>query len=125
VSIDKGGRAIVFNGPNAELILFYTYSIRAPYNDVQVASLDGQLRESVFSESWESSVPIFSPDGQRLFFYLYYPYNQTRSGLYFVAFAHPMPEFGLMTISLTGVMTITATTLVLYHRYFHMDSTRT
>jgi len=106
--------------PNSELVLFYTYFIRSPYNDIQVASLDGQLHESIFQSAiGEASVPIFSPDGQRLFFNLNSPYNQTESGLYFVEFAHSMPEFGLMTMPLLSIVIIILVGMVLYPKFFH------
>jgi hypothetical protein len=79
---------------------------------------EGTLHESILPYTDNRpSLPVLSPDGTRLIFFLRGAYEDTpKTGLYIIDFAHPMPEFGLMTATLLGIATMVVV-LVVYPRF--------
>jgi Tol biopolymer transport system component len=104
---------------NGELILFQTLGCRyAPGGGIDVMNAEGTLHESILPYTDNRpSLPVLSPDGTRLIFFLRGAYEDTpKTGLYIIDFAHPMPEFGLMTATLLGIATMVVV-LVVYPRF--------
>jgi Tol biopolymer transport system component len=90
---------------NGELILFQSLGCRyAPGGGIDVMNAQGTLHESIIPYTDNRpSLPVISPDGNRIIFFLRGAYEDTqKTGLYIIEFAHPMPEFGLMVATLIG-----------------------
>lgn len=92
--------------PNGNLILYQTLGYRyAPGGGIDVMNVDGTLHESIvpYSDN-RPSLPVLSSDGIHLIFFLKGAYEDTpKTGLYVVEFAHPMPEFGSVSIVTAAV----------------------
>jgi dipeptidyl aminopeptidase/acylaminoacyl peptidase len=107
--------------PNGELVLFsFKTYVRSPFNDIHVASVDGKLHENIFPPEFGApSLPLFSPDGKTLIFNPHDPYDESKSGLYLLEFAHPMPEFGSVPAMLIATTIVVSVGLGFRMRFFH------